>query len=199
MIRIIVADDHAMFRQGLVTLMSGADDISIVAECASGLEAIDAVKKYLPDVAVMDISMPGLDGISATRQIIEEGGATRVVILTMHDTPKVRKQAESAGADAFVLKDNAFEQLLATIRSVASSSVLSTSRSLSRKHQMSDLTERETEILRLVAEGHSNRSISLQLDISIKTVDTHRTNLMRKLDIHSTVELVRHAIAAGII
>lgn len=199
MIRIIIADDHAMFRQGLITLLSGADDIAIVAQCNNGIEAVAAVRVHRPDIAVMDITMGGMDGLAATRQIVQEELATRVVILTMHDDPMVRKQASAAGASAFVLKDDAFEQLLATIRAVARSDENMPLLSAQPGALFSRLTERELQVLRHVAQGFTNRSISEQLGISIKTVDTHRTNLMRKLDLHSTAELVRHAITTGII
>ena len=199
MIRILLADDHAMFRQGLINLLSGVDDIELVAQCSNGIEAVAAVKQYLPDVAVLDVTMPQMDGLTATRMIKKSGRATRVIILTMHDDPGVCQKAAACGAHALVLKDDAFEQLLAAIRYVAVSSESMFLAATPAGSPEPELTERERQVLRLVASGLTNRAISEQLGISIKTIDTHRTNLMRKLDLHSTAELVRHAITTGII
>ncbi len=199
MIRIILADDHAMFRQGLINLLSGEDDIEIVAQCANGIEAIAAIVKHLPDVAVFDVTMPEMDGLTAVRQMKRRNLPTKVVILTMHDDPGVRQKAAASGAHAFVLKDNAFEHLLSAIRSVANSSEIMPFAIPQTDFGALELTQREQQVMRLVARGLTNRSISEQLGISIKTIDSHRTNLMRKLNIHSTAELVRHAIATDII
>jgi DNA-binding NarL/FixJ family response regulator len=199
MIRIVLADDHAMFRQGLINLLSGVADIEIAAQCSNGVEAIAAIAAHRPDVAVLDVTMPGIDGLTATRRIKRDHPAIKVVILTMHDDPIVRQQAATAGAHAFVLKDDAFEQLLATIRAVAASNEIMPFTALMPNHLEAVITERETQVMRLVASGLTNRAISEQLGISIKTVDSHRTNLMRKLNLHSTADLVRHAIATGVI
>lgn len=199
MIRIIIADDHAMFRQGLINLLSGVNDINIAAQCSNGIEAIDAIEKHHPDVAVLDVTMPKMDGLTATRLIKRKNHPISIIILTMHDDPCLHKEAAAAGADAIVLKDDAFEQLLATIRSVALPDKTGPFIIPKANSTGLELTERERQVMRLVASGFTNRAISEQLGISIKTIDSHRTNLMRKLDIHSTAELVRHAISTGII
>lgn len=199
MIRIIIADDHAMFRQGLIRLLQGAEGIEIVAECSDGRAALDTICELSPDVAVLDVTMPVMDGLTATRWITQDSPCTRVVVLTMHDDPQMRQQAEAAGAHAFVLKDDAFEQLLATIRSVAAAGEIMPFALRQDKTQPPMLTQREIQVLRLVARGLTNRAIAGEFGISIKTVDTHRTNLMRKLDLHSTADLVRHAMNTGII
>lgn len=199
MIRIIIADDHTMFRQGLIRLLQGNDDIEIIAECGDGRMALGTVRKFIPDVVVLDISMPVMDGLTAARRIIQGGLPTKIVVLTSHDAPHVRQQAAAAGAHAFVLKSEAFEQLLATIRAVAQSSEIMPFALRQTGEQTSDLTARERQVLRLAARGLTNRAISEEFCISIKTVDTHRTNMMRKLDLHSTAELVRYAFATGVI
>jgi len=197
MIRIIIADDHVMFRQGLIQLLQGVEDIEIIAACGDGQMALATVCEFIPDVVVLDISMPLMDGLTTARRIVQDGLPTKIVVLTSHDDPHVRQQAAAAGAHAFVLKRDAFEQLLATIRAVAQSSEIMPFALRQTEDQSTDLTDRERQVLRLIARGLTNRAISTDFGVSIKTVDTHRTNMMRKLDLHSTAELVRHAITTG--
>lgn len=197
MIRIIIADDHVMFRQGLLNMLKGADDIEIVADCGDGQEALKLIRRHTPDVAVLDVSMPKLDGISVARQVAWELPQTRVVILTMHDDPEVLERAEAAKVYGFVSKDDAFEELLDTIRVVRCMKAAKPVPNASSRRTL--LTEREFQVLRLIASGCTNRVIAADLEISVKTVESHRTNLMNKLDIHSTAELVRHAVKTGLI
>lgn len=197
MIRAIVADDHVMFRQGLLNMLKGADDIDVVADCGDGHEALELIRRYAPDVAVLDVSMPKLDGISVARQVARELPETRVVILSMHDDPEMLERATAAKVYGFVSKDDAFEELLDTIRVVHCMNAIDTIRGPTARKVV--LTERELQVLRLIATGCTNRMVAADLEISIKTVDSHRTNLMNKLEIHSTAELVRHAIKSGII
>lgn len=197
MIRVIIADDHVMFRQGLLNMLKGADDIEVVAHCGDGQEALELIRLHAPDVAVLDVSMPELDGISVARQVAWELPQTRVVILTMHDDPEVVERAEAAKVYGFVFKDDAFEELLDTIRVVRCMKAAKPITNASTCRAL--LTDREHQVLRLIASGCTNRMIAEDLEISVKTVESHRTNLMNKLDIHSTAELVRHAVKTGII
>lgn len=198
MIRTVIADDHGMFRQGLLNMLRSAEDIEVVAHCGNGLDALGLIREHLPDVAVLDVSMPGLDGISVAWQVARELPATRAIILTMHDDPEVLERAMAAKVYGFVCKDDAFEELVDTIRVVCCMDAIKTAQ-LSNVARKALLTERELQVLRLIASGCTNRMIAEDLAISIKTVESHRTNLMNKLDIHSTAELVRHAIRTGIV
>jgi DNA-binding NarL/FixJ family response regulator len=203
MIRIIIADDHVMFRQGLLNLLASAADVSVVAHCGSGEEALDLVREHAPDVAVLDISMPGMDGIAVIRKLKAEELATQAVVLSMHDDPYFRSRALEAGARSYMLKDKAFEELLSAIRLAAGSPAgeLPADRTagLGREGRHTVLTERETQVLNLIACGCTNRMIAADLGISIKTVESHRTNLMNKLERHSTAELVRYAVKLGLV
>lgn len=197
MIHIIIADDHAMFRQGLINLLSGANDIDIVAQCANGMDAIAAIETQTPDIAVLDITMPLMDGLAVSRRIQAQKLPTRVIILSMHDDPAMRQRAEAAGVCSYVLKDDAFEKLLDAIRAAAACHDMPHAQLSVSSPDSHELTGREKQVLQLIARGGSNRTVAGELGISIKTVDVHRTNLMRKLNIHTTAELVRHALQMG--
>lgn len=201
MIRVLIADDHVMFRQGLINLLTTAADIHIAAECGDGATALELIRSLEPDIAVLDITMPKLDGISITRAMGNLGLATRGIILTMHDDPLMYSRAVNAGARGFILKDDAYEELLDALRTVASGG---TAISRSMRHAATEpeppaaeLTEREKQILGLIAHGCTNRMIADHLGISIKTVNNHRSNLMGKLNLHSTAELVRYSLLTG--
>lgn len=198
MIRILIADDHVMFRQGLVRLLETADDIEIVDECSDGGEALKEIRLRRPDVALLDVSMPVVDGISVASLVARDRLQTRLIILTMHDDPSVYERAKKAGVQGFVIKDEAFEKLLEVVRVVAAGCSVIEGRTGSEVPKTA-LTERELQVLTLISHGCTNRMIALELGISIKTVDSHRTNLMNKLDLHSTAELVRYALKAGLI
>ena len=202
MIRIIIADDHVMFRQGLLNLLASAPDIAVIAECGRGDQALALIREYAPDVAVLDISMPGLDGIALTRTLRGEGTGTRTVILTMHDDPQFRSSAKEAGAAGYLLKDRAFEELLTTIRVAAGGEATAPEGGREADGQgpgrHTVLTERENQVLNMIACGCTNRMIAADLGISIKTVESHRMNLMNKLERHSTAELVRYAVKVGL-
>ncbi len=198
MIRIIIADDHILIRQGLKKLLKEAEDIEVVAECGDGEAALDLIRKHAPDIAVLDVTMPKLDGISAAWQVAREMPSTKVVILTMHVDPEVRERAAAASVYGYVHKDDAFEELLDTIRVVyCMESIAPGPHSAAARKDLP--THREAQVLRLIADGCTNRMIADDLGISIKTVDTHRTNLMNKLNLHSTAELVRHALKTRLI
>lgn len=199
MITLIIADDHAIFRQGLRSLVQTAPDCEILGECSCGDEALELIHRLRPAIALLDISMPGLDGLSVVSALRREGDATPVVILTTHDDPLMVERARCSGANAYVNKEFAFEQLLDTLRQVAAGACLLGGQDDELPVQPEHpLTEREREVLRLVSCGMSNRLIGESLGISSKTVDNHRTNIMQKLKIHTTAELVRYAIKVGL-
>ena len=202
MIRVLIADDHVMFRQGLINLLNTTEDIEIVAECGDGKSALELIRSLEPDIAVLDIAMPILDGISLVQSIIALRLATRTIILTMHDDSLVYSRAINAGACGFILKDDAYEELLDALRTVAAGgkaiSPTMQQAGIEPEPSTPELTEREKQILGLIARGCTNRMIAEYLGISVKTVNNHRTNLMGKLNLHSTAELVRYSILMGV-
>jgi len=212
-IRVLIADDHTLFRKGVKRLLEDSDVAHVVGEASDGIEAVRKAKDLSPDVILMDISMPNLNGIEATQQLLKRDSDTRVLILTMHDNEKYIGRILRAGAAGYLLKDTASADFLSAIRAVhRGDSYLSPS--ISRmilnglfqekdsrrtKSRVNTLTPREREVLTLLAEGKSNKEIGDVLYISPKTVDVHRTNIMKKLDIHSIVQLVKYAIQQGLV
>lgn len=207
MIRVIVADDHVIFRQGLLNLLQSSDNIAVAGESGTGPETISLVMQGKPDIAILDISMPGLDGFEILERIQSMGTDTKVIFLTMHKDALMARKALQSGASGYVLKDNAFEDLLYAINTVStggkfiSPSVLESviKVPLSEDKSSPVLTLREREVLKLIATGLRNKQIAQELFISIKTVETHRTNIMQKLDVHSTASLVQYAISTGLL
>lgn len=208
MIRVIVADDHIIFRQGLLKLLQSAEGITVAGEAGDGKEALTMILNESPDIAVLDISMPGLSGIEISKELKARGSATKVVYLTMHnDVLTAQKALTSGGVSGYILKDDAFEDLLYAIKSVSSGGKF-ISPSISDKIlqpsplkavEKNILTEREREILKLIASGLTNKKIADKLSISIKTVETHRARILQKLDFHTTAELVKYAIKTGLL
>lgn len=207
MIRVLIADDHVIFRQGLLKLLQAAGDISVVGETGDGAEALNRIIKERPDIAILDISMPVLDGFEILQKIREAGIETKIIFLTMHKDSITAKRAIQLEISGYVLKDNAFEDLLYAIRAVFSGGTF-VSPSISQKifappscegRESQMLTVREREILKLIASGLTNKQIADRLFISVKTVETHRTNIMQKLDIHTIADLVRYAIKIGLL
>ena len=212
-IRILLVDDHAMFRSGLRVLLSLYPDFEIVGEAGDGQAAFDVIRELGPDVVLMDIAMPGVDGLVATRQITKEHPQIRVILLTQHENREYVTPALKSGAAGYVLKRAADEELVRAVRAVyqghiyldpmiASVVVNDYRRRLEdapEDDQIENLTPREREVLVLVAKGHTNREVAEILGISHKTVDYHRTNVMRKLDVHNRTELTRYAIRRGLI
>ena len=206
MIKVVIADNHVIFRQGLLKLLQAAQDITVAGEAGNGPETLELIAKEKPDLAILDISMPGLDGFEIYEKMKSNGIETKVIFLTVHNDTLTAKKAIQANTSGYVLKDNAFEDLLYAIRAVASGGkfispsisdkILNFSEKESKNHI---LTGRESEILRLIASGLTNRQIANKLFISIKTVETHRTNIMQKLDVHTTADLVRYAIKTGLL
>jgi len=207
MIKVIIADDHVIFRQGLQNLLQSSKHIAIAGEAGAGPETIDLVSRENPDIAILDISMPGLDGFEILQRIQSLGIRTKVIFLTMHKDTLTAKRALQSGASGYVLKDNAFEDLLYAIRTVSaggtfispsvSESILKAPANEGKEPQI--LTLREREVLGLIASGLTNKQIADKLFISVKTVETHRTNIMQKLDVHTIADLVRYAIKIGLI
>ena len=210
-IRVLVADDQSMVRAGFRMLLSREDDIDVVAEASNGLEAVDKAARFDPSVVLMDIRMPELDGLEATRRILAANGATRVLILTTFDLDEYVYEALSSGASGFVLKDDPPEQLLAAIRTVAGGDALLspavTKRVIAKfthfpqpaaPKGLDELTERELEVFRLIARGLSNAEIGKELFISDTTVKTHITHILQKLDLRDRVQAVVLAYETGL-
>jgi DNA-binding NarL/FixJ family response regulator len=211
-ITVLLADDHMLVRQGLRALLALDSGIQVVAEASDGREAVTLTKKHQPDVLVMDIAMPQLNGIGATRQIVAESPATKIIILSAHsDDPYIQRVLE-AGAVGFLIKQSSAQCLSTAIREVMngkkffSPSIAKrileqkpTPEKLRGAKSATGLTPRELEVLQLVAEGAPNKQVAAKLGISIKTVEKHRQHLMDKLNIHDTAGLTRYAIARGII
>lgn len=203
MIKVVIADDHKIFRQGLLSLLAIEKEIVIVGATGDGREALALITDIVPDVAVLDISMPSYSGLDIAAEIKKQGLATRVIILTGHMEPLLARSALSFDVTGYLLKDDAFENLIKAIRTVAAgkkfiSSSLPEDLILGDAKESALLTRRELEVLGLIAKGLTGKKIATKLFISPKTVDTHRTNIMRKLNAHSVAELVSYAIKLGL-
>jgi len=211
-IRVLVADDQSMVRAGFRMLLSQEHDIEVVAEASNGREAIDKASRFHPTIVLMDIRMPELDGLQATRRILAENDAARILILTTFDLDEYVYEALRAGASGFVLKDDPPEQLLSAIRTVAGGDALLspsiTKRVIERfaripqltpRKELQDLTERELDVLRLIARGLSNAEIGEKLYISDTTVKTHITHIFQKLDLRDRVQAVVFAYETGLL
>lgn len=209
-IKILLADDHRIMRDGLCALLKNEPDIEVVAEGDNGREAVEMSRKLKPNVVVMDMSMPGLNGVEATRQILALDDNVKVLVLSMHADKRFVIGALSAGASGYVLKDCAFEELVRAIHTVAMNQtylspsiadivVESYKRSQPSPNQLfSVLTPREREVLQLITEGESVKKIASILNVSAKTIETHRQHIMGKLNAHSVAELTKYAIREGL-
>jgi DNA-binding NarL/FixJ family response regulator len=208
-ITVLLAEDHAIVREGLRALLQPEADIAVIGEAANGREAVRLTCSLSPDVVVMDIAMPLLNGIEATRQILLAAPDTRVLILSAHSDDAYLESVVAIGAAGYLIKQTAARVLPKAIREIhAGKAFISPAiskrlkrhlRSVTGAPQASHLTPREMEVLQLIAEGKANKETAELLHISIKTVEKHRQKLMDKLDIHETASLTRHAIACGII
>ncbi|MXW04050.1 MAG: response regulator transcription factor [Gemmatimonadetes bacterium] len=207
MIRVIIADDHHLIRHGLRDLLSKEPDIQVVAEATDGRDVMDVVHRVRTDVIVMDVEMPGIGGIEATRRIRASFSEIQVVMMSMHSDPELIRKALDNGARGYVLKKSAGEELVKAIRTVCRG-VTYQSRAMDHADDQywenpqgtpPRLTPREHEVLRLIASGRSNRQIAETMRISAKTVQNHRINLMAKLNTHSLPDLIRSAIKLGLI
>jgi DNA-binding NarL/FixJ family response regulator len=210
--RLLLVDDHEIVRRGLRSILAVRRDWEIVGEAANGREAVELARRWKPDVVIMDISMPELNGLDATRQILSISPRTEVLVLTMHESEDLVRDVLKAGARGFLLKTDARENLLAGIEALRLHRPFVSSRvnesvlipylgggALKGESASGRLTPREREIIHLVAQGLTNREIASRLNISVKTAETHRTNVMRKLDVHSVSTLVRYAVRNHII
>jgi DNA-binding NarL/FixJ family response regulator len=210
-IKVVIADDHRLVRDGLIKILEGCDDIQVVAEASNGLEALKKVSELVPDVILLDISMPKLSGMEVARRLKKESPNTRIVILTMHEEEEYSLKMIRAGVSGYLLKDSAAAEVINAIRSTHAGKAFFSpqiSKMLAENYReiapgeedpYDRLNDREREILQLIAEGHPNKEIAEMLFISPKTVDNHRTNLMRKLNIHTTADLVRWATKKGLV
>lgn len=210
--KLLIADDHELVREGLRKVLAVRRDWIICAEAQNGREAVTLSAQHQPDVSILDFSMPELNGLEATRQIRELCPNTEVLILTMHDTDRLVREVLAAGARAFIMKSDASRLLIQGVESLLHHKPFFTERvselvlagfldpSEAKSSDASvPLTPREREIVQLVAEGKSNKEVADALDISVKTVETHRANIMSKLDLRAVADLVRYAIRNGII
>lgn len=204
--RVILADDHAIVREGLALLL--VSEVQLVATVSNGHELIEAARRFKPDVIVADLTMPGLGGLEALRALRAEGGTTRFVILTVHADPAIAAEAIRAGAMAYVVKDAAGDELVQAIRhAMAGRTYLSPLVSGAVVQRLAQgipspgeaLTPRQREVLRLLAEGHRVKAIAADLGLSVRTVETHKYEIMHLLGIDNTVDLVKFAIRQGIV
>ena len=228
--KVLLADDHRIVRQGLRSLIQAQPDLEVMAEAPDGRQAVDMTRRLRPDVVVMDITMPELNGIEATRQITGDEQGVKVIALSMHSDRRFVAEALKAGATGYVLKDAAFEELVTAIRSVVSNRVYLSPRvaglvvedyvrRLPPRGKREDaaprvgdaapgyvppssvfdaITPREREVLQLMAEGFATKEVAHRLHVSVKTVETHRRQIMDKLDLHSVAELTKYAIREGL-
>ena len=212
-IRVLLTDDHTLFRQGVRTLLASEPDMEVVGEASNAADAVVLAQTARPDVVLMDIGMTGMSSFEATRQIRRERPDTRVVFLSMYDDDDYLAESVEIGAAGYLLKESPAEQLVSAIREVSRGGNFLTprllarlvddfrlqSRSPVRQPRFGTLTKREREIMKLLAEGKSVKEIATSFDLSVKTVEAHKFNLMRKLDIHNKAQLVQYAIQKKII
>ncbi|HWI68049.1 MAG TPA: response regulator transcription factor [Nitrospiraceae bacterium] len=210
-IRVVLVDDHVLIRAGLRALLHSLPNIEVIGEASDGREAIDVIAQHQPDVVIMDIGMPGLNGVDSARRIVKQTPSTRVIILSMHANEEYVGRALEAGAKGYLLKGAEPAELELVLKAVMrGETYLSPSISkhlvqdyLSHRKEktqpLPDLTARQREVLQLIAEGCSTKDIANKLKLSVKTVDTHRSELMHRLDIHEVAGLVRYAIRTGLV
>ena len=210
-IKILLADDHKIIREGLRALIERQSDMEVAAEAEDGMETVKLARKLSPDIIIMDIGMPGMNGIDATRQIVAEDNNIRVIALSMHSDRRFVLQMLKAGASGYLLKDSAFEELVIAIHTIMKKQpylspkvtdvvVKEYLHNLSKNEStaFSILTVREREVLQLIAEGKSTKQIASILNISVKTIETHRQQVMEKVGVHSIAELTKYAIREGL-
>lgn len=211
-VRLLIADDHKIMREGLKALVEKESDITVIGEAETGKMTVSLAQKLAPHIVVMDISMPDLNGIEAARKIIKVNKNIKIVALSAHADQHLIREMMVAGASAYILKDTAYEELIRAIREVTKGKkylssdiargVLDTYVTLSHPKGKSPafvvLTDREREVLQQIAEGKSTKEIAGDMEVSVKTVETHRRNMMEKLNLHSIAELTKYAIREGV-
>jgi len=208
-IRVLIADDHAVVRAGLRLLLDAAEGIEVVGEAGSGEEAVRLTRSVKPDVVLMDVVMPGMSGIEATRPALDAAPEAKVLVLSMQDDPSYVREAFEAGASGYVLKEAADSEVVQAVREVAAghhyvhptlgARLIAAEAEARRKADSDPLSDREREVLRLLALGHTNQEIAKMLYISVRTAETHRSHIMTKLRLTTRAELVRHAISEGLL
>lgn len=210
MIRVVIADDHAVVRGGLRALIKDDSQMELVGEASGGAEAIELVSQLQPDILVLDLSMPDIDGITVTRRLKESGTVTRILILTVHEDEGLLREVIRSGAAGYVLKRAAETELISAIQTILQGKLyvdpvmmLSMLTEPAEKPAVArgdtPLTGRELDVLRFIAQGYTNRQISAELGISVRTVEGHRANMLEKLGLHSRAELVRYARQCGLV
>jgi len=210
-LRIFLADDHAVVREGLRSLISAQADMEVIGEAGDGREAVEKTRELKPDLVLLDIGMPNLNGIDAARQILANSPATHILILTMHYSQQVVSEILAAGARGFLLKSDAGRDLVTAVEAVQNQGTFFTSQvteivvggylnpdQKEAPPRRSRLTPREREVLQLLAEGKTSKEVAVALNLSVKTAETHRTNIMRKLNLHSVADLTLYALRNGI-
>ena len=212
-VRIVIAEDHKILREGLRALLSSDDTIQIVAEAQDGIEAIRCVEKHKPDLLLLDLSMPRMGGISVIKDIKSRFPETKILALTIHESEDYILESFRAGANGYCLKDSSHEELMNAIESVLDGKTylspgvsgkvlegyLEDRRTLKTQSSWDMITQREREVLKLVGEGYKNKEIADYLCVSVKTVEKHRSNIMKKLDIHTASALTAYAIEKGLV
>ncbi len=219
MLRILIADDHDVARRGIRAMLEGHPGWQVCAEARDGREAVELASATKPDLTLLDIGMPNLNGLEAARQILATSPNALILILTMHDTDHVVREVLRAGARGFILKSDAGRDLIAAVEALQNHRTFFTTKVsrmvldgyLNRDNHEGDqenqtadvaeglLTSREREVIQLLAEGKTSKEVAVTLNLSVKTAETHRTNLMRKLDLHSVADLTRYAVRNGIV
>ena len=210
-LRVIIVDDHVVFREGLRSLLLLGPDIEVVAEAEDGSSALRLTEELLPDIVLMDLTMPGMNGIEATRQIVSNNGKVRVLVLSMESDRSFVVAALKAGASGYLLKESAFAEVTATIRAIAAGEPYlcpKVANLVIKEYMQRDpneetqtgrgLTERESEVLKMIADGMSTKEISIAFNVSSKTIDSQRNSIMKKLELYSIAKLTKYAIRKGI-
>lgn len=211
-LRILIADDHEVVRRGIRALLEGHPGWEVCGEAVDGRNAVEKARELSPDLALLDIGMPNLNGLDAARQILKAAPRTRVLILSMHNSDQVVREVLEVGARGFILKSDAARDLVAAVEALQRRTTFFTSdvativlegyltRSINPEKPVKNrLTAREREVVQLLAEGKSSKEVAVALNLSVKTAETHRTNVMRKLDLHSVADLVRYAVRNNIV
>jgi DNA-binding NarL/FixJ family response regulator len=206
-IRIVIADDHELLRRGLVATLAEVPGWTVIGEAANGRQAVEMSAALQPDLVILDVTMPELNGLEATRQILIRHPGTRIMILSVHESEQIVREVLQAGAQGYLLKSDAGRDLVQALEALLNNQPYFTSRVArivldgylrsspgQAESTEGQLSAREREIVQLLAEGHSNKEVASALGISVKTAETHRTNIMRKMDFHSVTDLVRYAI-----
>lgn len=211
--RVVIAEDHKLFREGLKALLASNEDLTVVGEAADGLEAIRCVRQHSPDLLMLDLSMPRLSGISVVKDLRDQFPDMKILVITIHESDQYVLETFKAGVNGYCIKDASREELLMAIDSVLAGKTfispgiadevmegyLSGRKTLKEKSDWETITQREKEVLKLLAEGYMNKEIGDLLNISTKTVEKHRANIMGKLDLHNAAALTAYAIEQGLV